>query len=59
MVLSIESQIVDPEVGFVKLEETVIVTADGFEVPADSGRDWNVVSSKTAQPLVPAGSIGA
>jgi Xaa-Pro aminopeptidase len=48
MVLSIESQVVDPAVGFVKLEDTVIVTIDGFEIPADVGREWNVAGSAVA-----------
>jgi len=41
MVLSIESQIADPEIGFVKLEDTVIVGEDGLEPVADHGRGWN------------------
>ncbi len=41
MVLSIESQVADSEVGFVKLEDTVIVGADGPEPVADHGRGWN------------------
>ncbi len=41
MVLSIESQVADPEVGFVKLEDTVIVGDDAPEAVGDHGRGWN------------------
>jgi Xaa-Pro aminopeptidase len=41
MVLSIESQVADPEIGFVKLEDTVIVGATEPEPVADHGRGWN------------------
>lgn len=43
MVLSIESQVVDPQLGFIKLEDTVIVTADGPEPVADHGRGFNPI----------------
>lgn len=43
MVLSIECQVADPLVGFVKLEDTVIVGPDGSEAVADRGRGWNRV----------------
>lgn len=42
-VLSIETWIEDPVVGFVKLEDTLIVTADGYEAPGDIGRGYTVV----------------
>lgn len=45
MVLSIESQVADPLVGFVKLEDTVIVGADGPEAVGDHGRGWNSIES--------------
>ena len=43
MVLSVETHAIDDEVGFVKLEDTVIVTADGCEPCGDHGRGWNAV----------------
>lgn len=43
MVLSVETHVIDDEVGFVKLEDTVIVTAAGCEACGDHGRDWNLV----------------
>jgi Xaa-Pro aminopeptidase len=43
MVLSIETGIKDPEAGFIKLEDTVIVTESGWEAYGDWGRDWNEV----------------
>jgi Xaa-Pro aminopeptidase len=43
MVLSVETHVADPEIGFVKLEDTVIVTSDGPEAVGDRGRGWNRV----------------
>jgi Xaa-Pro aminopeptidase len=43
MVLSIETDLKNPVVGFVKLEDTVVVTPNGSEAFGDRGRDWNVV----------------
>lgn len=42
-VLSIETWAEDPEIGFVKLEDTLIVTNDGYEAPGDDGRGYTVV----------------
>jgi Xaa-Pro aminopeptidase len=41
MVLSVETDLRDPEIGFVKLEDTIVVTADGFEALGDDLRGWN------------------
>jgi Xaa-Pro aminopeptidase len=41
MVLSIESQVADPQLGFVKLEDTVIVGEGAAEAVGDHGRGWN------------------
>ena len=41
MVLSIETSVQHPEVGFVKLEDTVVVTDAGWDAFGDWGRDWN------------------
>jgi Xaa-Pro aminopeptidase len=41
MVLSIETTMHHPVRGFVKLEDTVAVTADGWEGFGDDGRGWN------------------
>jgi len=43
MVLSIETHVADPQIGFVKLEDTVIVTAGGHEAVGGHGRGWNVL----------------
>jgi Xaa-Pro aminopeptidase len=43
MVLSIETEFLHPEVGHVKIEDAVAVTADGCEGLGDLGRDWFVV----------------
>ena len=44
-ILSIETWVESLEVGFVKLEDTLIVTDDGWEAPGDHGRGWNRPSS--------------
>jgi Xaa-Pro aminopeptidase len=44
MVLSIETGIKHPEAGFIKLEDTVVVTEAGWEAYGDWGRDWNKVT---------------
>jgi Xaa-Pro aminopeptidase len=43
MVLSIETTMRHPVVGFVKLEDTVVVTDSGARALGDFGRGWNVV----------------
>jgi Xaa-Pro aminopeptidase len=41
MVISIETTLKHPSRGFIKLEDTVAVTADGCEAFGDVGRGWN------------------
>lgn len=41
MVLSVETFTSHPQIGFVKLEDTLIVTETGWEAPGDVGRGWN------------------
>ncbi len=41
MVLSIETTLPHPRLGYLKLEDTVIVTEDGCEGAGDDGRGWN------------------
>ncbi|TDR88183.1 M24 family metallopeptidase [Enterovirga rhinocerotis] len=41
MVISIETTMKHPKRGFIKLEDTVAVTADGWEGFGDSHRGWN------------------
>ena len=41
MALSIETTVLHPRRGFIKLEDTVAVTANGCEAYADRGRSWN------------------
>ena len=45
MVLSIETTARVEEVGFVKLEDTVAVTDDGWEAFGDDHRDWIVADA--------------
>lgn len=42
MVVSVETHVLDSDVGFVKLEDTIFVTSEGWEAPADTVRTWNV-----------------
>jgi Xaa-Pro aminopeptidase len=42
MVLSIETTLLHPRRGIVKLEDTVAVTESGWEAYGDGGRGWNV-----------------
>ena len=41
MVLSVETTMLHPTRGFIKLEDTLAVTADGYEMFGERGRDWN------------------
>ncbi len=41
MVLSIETTLPHPQRGFIKLEDTIAVTKDGWELFGDGGRGWN------------------
>ena len=43
MVLSIETELKSSEVGFVNLEDTVVVTGEGFEALGDDARAWTEV----------------
>ena len=45
MVLSIETTMSHPKRGFIKLEDTVIVTDKGHEALGDGGRGWNKVGT--------------
>ena len=45
MVISIETTMHHPRRGFIKLEDTVAVTAGGWEGFGDEGRNWNVIAS--------------
>ena len=41
MVLSVETTMAHARRGYIKLEDTVAVTADGYELFGDRGRGWN------------------
>jgi Xaa-Pro aminopeptidase len=51
MVISIETHVKHPDVGFVKLEDTVAVTDSGWEAFGDWGRGWNVLNGTYSQPV--------
>jgi Xaa-Pro dipeptidase len=42
MVLSVETTMLHPKRGFIKLEDTLAVTATGYQMYGDRGRGWNV-----------------
>jgi Xaa-Pro dipeptidase len=42
MVLSVETTMLHPSRGFIKLEDTVAITASGHELLGDRGRGWNL-----------------
>ena len=41
MVVSVETTLQHPQRGFIKLEDTVVVTDAGFEIYGEGGRGWN------------------
>ncbi len=41
MVVSVETTLLHPTRGFIKLEDTVVTTANGHELYAEGGRGWN------------------
>jgi Xaa-Pro aminopeptidase len=41
MVISVETTLMHPRRGFIKLEDTVVVTGDGHEVYGNRARGWN------------------
>lgn len=41
MVISVETTMLHPKRGFIKLEDTLAITADGYEMFGERGRGWN------------------
>jgi len=41
MVISVETTLQPPRRGFIKLEDTVAVTQEGFEIYGEGARGWN------------------
>lgn len=41
MVISVETTMLHPSRGFIKLEDTLAITADGYEMFGERGRGWN------------------
>jgi len=41
MVISVETTLVHPRRGFIKLEDTAVVTENGYEIYGDRARGWN------------------
>ena len=50
MVVSIETTLRNPALGFVKLEDTVVVTDAACDAYGDSAQGWNVVSLSGHKP---------
>ena len=42
MVLSVETTMLHPSRGFIKLEDTLAVTQTGYELFGPEGRNWNI-----------------
>jgi Xaa-Pro aminopeptidase len=49
MVISVETALLHPTRGYIKLEDTLIVTSDGWEAPGDVGRGWNPEAMRSAK----------
>ena len=47
MVISVETTIKHPRRGFIKLEDTIAVTATGYQMFGDTGRGWNCGGART------------
>jgi Xaa-Pro aminopeptidase len=45
MVISVETALLHPARGYIKLEDTLIVSETGWEAPGDHGREWNATRS--------------
>ena len=41
MMVSVETTVLHPRRGFIKLEDTIAVTENGFEIFGEGGRGWN------------------
>ena len=41
MVVSVETTLQHPQRGFIKLEDTVVITGKGFDIYGEGGRGWN------------------
>jgi Xaa-Pro aminopeptidase len=41
-VVSVETTLKHPTRGFIKLEDTVVVTETGHEIYGEGGRGWNI-----------------
>ncbi len=50
MVLSIETTLADPQLGYLKCEDTVAVTEAGHEGFGDGGRGWNPIGARARTP---------
>ena len=48
-VVSVETTLLHPTRGFIKLEDTVVVTDKGYEVYGEGGRGWNRAATTGAQ----------
>ena len=50
MVVSVETTLMHPTRGFIKLEDTVVVTENGHEVYGDGARGWNKAGASSTSP---------
>jgi Xaa-Pro aminopeptidase len=52
MVVSVETTLQHPQRGFIKLEDTVVVTDQGFEIFGEGARGWNRAGTAVASAVV-------
>lgn len=45
MIVSIETTMLHPRRGFIKLEDTIVATGNGYEALGDGGRGWNAMGA--------------
>jgi Xaa-Pro aminopeptidase len=49
MVISVETALLHPARGYIKLEDTLIVSDSGWEAPGDGSRGWNSSAPQTSE----------
>ena len=49
MVVSVETTLMHPTRGFIKLEDTVVVTETGHEIYGEGARGWNRAGTRSTR----------
>ena len=58
MVISVETTLAHPKRGFIKLEDTAVVTDKGCDIYGEGARGWNRGGTAAPGLEFPAGSVG-